>query len=220
MTGPWHISTEAIRSFLEKLPRARNGAAIATIVLLITALFVFLTSLILAEKKRSVEKSVEVLTSNFVGAIDQQVTSSFDKIDLIVLSLADELQKQLVSKGRLDIPSIDALTATDLDRIPELDGLRVTDENGKLIAGTGVSGGAPATYGDREFFFTHKSRADSGLIVTKPLFGRVSHQWVIALTRRYQHPDGSFAGVISAAVLVDHFQKLLSVLDLGSGASR
>ena len=217
MRGPWHISTEAIRSVLGKLPRARNGAAIATIVLLITALFVFLTSLILAEKKRSVEKSVEVLTSNFVGAIDQQVTSSFDKIDLMVLSLADEIQKQLASKGRLDISSIDALTATDLDRIPELDGLRVTDENGKLIAGTGVSGGAPATYGDREFFFTHKSRADSGLIVTKPLFGRVSHQWVIALTRRYQHPDGSFAGVISAAVLVDHFQKLLSVLDLGPG---
>src|SRR5262249_26323364 len=29
--------------------------------------------------------------------------------------------------------------------------------------------------------------------------------------------DGSFAGVISAAILVDHFTRLLSVLDLGPG---
>src|SRR5215470_19368579 len=188
---------------LGRLRQLSSGATIAIVVTLIISLFVVLTGLFLAEKKRSIESGVEGLTSNFVSSIDQEVTSSFDKIDLIVLALADDLQKQLQTKGRLDLEAIDRLTSTDVARIPELDGLRVTDETGRLIAGTGVTGGAPATYGDRDFFAEHRSHADSGSIVSKPLFGRVSHKWVIALSRRFQRPDGSFAGVISAAILVD-----------------
>jgi diguanylate cyclase (GGDEF)-like protein/PAS domain S-box-containing protein len=199
------------------LPRMSSGAAIAIVVLLISALFAFFTARFIEEKKHAVEDSVKVLTSNFVGAIDEQVVSSVDKIDLIVRALADQLETQLASKGRVNTRAIDKAAAIDVARIPELDGLRVTDESGKLIAGTGVRGGGPATYGDRDFFFTHRDHADSGLIVSKPLFGRVGRKWVISLTRRYRHADGSFAGVISAAILVDHFTRLLSVLDLGPG---
>jgi len=204
-------------SILGRLRQLSSGATIAIVVTLIIALFVVLTGLFLAEKKRSIESGVEGLTSNFVSSIDQEVTSSFDKIDLIVLALADDLQKQLQTKGRLDLEAIDRLTSTDVARIPELDGLRVTDETGRLIAGTGVRDGGPATYGDRDFFATHRGHVDSGLIVSPPLFGRVSHKWVIVLSRKFKHPDGSFAGVIAAAILVDHFTKLLSVLDLGPG---
>ena len=155
-------------SILGRLRQLSSGATIAIVVTLIIALFVVLTGLFLAEKKRSIESGVEGLTSNFVSSIDQEVTSSFDKIDLIVLALADDLQKQLQTKGRLDLEAIDRLTSTDVARIPELDGLRVTDETGRLIAGTGVRDGGPATYGDRDFFATHRSQADSGLIVSTP----------------------------------------------------
>jgi diguanylate cyclase (GGDEF)-like protein/PAS domain S-box-containing protein len=212
-----NTTTEATKSILGKLPRIGSGAAIVVGVILISALFVLLAAFFLAEKKRNVEDGVRVLTGNFVGAIDQQVTSNIDKIDLVILALAEELQSELGSKGRVDVKAIDGLTAKQVARIPELSGLRVTDENGKLIAGTGVSAGAPATYGDRDFFQSHRTHINSGFIVSAPLFGRVSREWVIVLSRRFEHPDGSFAGVIAAAILVDHFTKLLSVLDLGPG---
>src|SRR5580704_14232423 len=145
-------------SILGKLPRIGSDAAIAVGVILISALFVLLATFFLAEKKRNIEDGVKVLTSNLVGAIDQQVSSNIDKIDLVILALAEELQSELSSKGRVDVKAIDRLTATDVGRIPELSGLRVTDEDGKLIAGTGVSSGGPATYGDRDFFHSHRMR--------------------------------------------------------------
>jgi len=216
MRGSWHNRADKVRSALRRLPRAR-GAAIVTIIVLITAVFVLLTGYILTEKKRSIEKNIEILTTNLVNAIDQQVTSSIDKIDLVVLALADELQKSLASKRGMDTNAISELVATDVSRIPELDGIRVTDATGKVILGTGVNPDTRASYADRDYFIAHQKSATTGLIVTKPVLGRVRQQWVILLTRKYEHPDGSFAGVITAAILIDHFTKLLSVLDLGPG---
>jgi hypothetical protein len=168
-----------------------------------------------AERQRNLEDNLTIVTGNYATAIDQQVTASIDKTDLIILALADELQSELAAKGKIDTGRIDKLAALDLSRIPELNGLRVTDQTGRLIAGTGVAGGSPATYGDRDFFTEHRTKNDRGLIVTPPLFGRVSREWVIILVRRFNRPDGSFAGVIAAAMLVDHLTKLLSTLDLG-----
>jgi len=217
MRGRWRIPAAAFGAILERWPRARNGTAIATIVILITAVFVFLTGLILAEKKRSIERNVEVLTSNFVGAIDQQVTSSIDKIDLVILALADELQSELSAHGRIDIKIATAMMTKYVERIPELDGLRVTDAGGTVIAATGVGPDLRANFSDREYFARHRSAPRGELIISKPLFGRVNQTWLVVLTRRYINPNGTFAGVITAPIRVDHFTKLLSVLDLGRG---
>jgi len=203
MRGRWRIPAAAFGAILERWPRARNGTAIATIVILITAVFVFLTGLILAEKKRSIERNVEVLTSNFVGAIDQQVTSSIDKIDLVILALADELQSELSAHGRIDIKIATAMMTKYVERIPELDGLRVTDAGGTVIAATGVGPDLRANFSDREYFARHRSAPRGELIISKPLFGRVNQTWLVVLTRRYINPNGTFAGVITAPIRVD-----------------
>src|SRR5262249_12089188 len=156
MRGFWHNSANAIRSMLKTLPRARNGAAIASIVVLIIALFVFLTGLILAEKKHGIEKGVEVLTSNFVGAVDQQVTASIDKIDLVLSALADDLQTQLATQGRVDTKAINASMTSQLQRIPELEGLRATDAAGIVIAGTGMNADVRMNFSDRSYFRAHR----------------------------------------------------------------
>ena len=106
-----NTATETTKSILGKLPRIGSDAAIAVGVILISALFVLLATFFLAEKKRNVEDGVRVLTGNFVGAIDQQVTSNIDKIDLVIIALAEELQSELASKGRVDVKAIDGLTA-------------------------------------------------------------------------------------------------------------
>jgi diguanylate cyclase (GGDEF)-like protein/PAS domain S-box-containing protein len=217
MRGYREIPARAIRSLLARWPRARNGAAIVTIIVLITTLFVSLTGLILAEKKRSIEKSVEILTSNFVSAVDQQVTASIDKTDLVILALEDEIESELAAQGRIDAKLVNAWMTRQVQRIPELEGLRVTDANGTVIVATGVSADVRANLSDRTFFRAHRDGPKSELIVSKPVYGRVTDGWLIVLSRRYENADGSFAGIITAPIRVDHFTKLLSVLDLGPG---
>jgi two-component system NtrC family sensor kinase len=183
------------------------------VVVAISAFFVVRTGLSSAENK----DNLAVVTRNYAGAIDQLVSGSIDKIDLIVLAVADELQGELAAKDKIDIAAIDKWIARNGSRIPELDGLRVADQTGRLIAGTGVTGGGPASYNDRDFFAEHRSKTDRGLIISTPLFGRVSHKWFIVLTRRFNRPDGSFAGVVAATIFLDYFTELLSKFDLGPG---
>ena len=196
---------------------AHKGGVIALVVVLITSVFVALTALFLAEKKRSIEKRVELLTSNFVEIIQEQISFSIEKIDLMMLTLADELEAQLTSRRRLDLAVIDASLARHLARLPELDGLRVLDAEGTVIAAAGVQDNARVSLADRAFFRAHKASLNAELIVSKPLEGRVADRWITVLSRKYRNPDGSFAGVITAPIPIAHFTTLLSKFDLGPG---
>jgi diguanylate cyclase (GGDEF)-like protein/PAS domain S-box-containing protein len=202
---------------LTLLLRAHKGATIAFVVVLIAALFAALTVRVLIVKKGSIEKRVELLISNFVGAIDGQISASIDKIDLVVLALADELQEQLLSRKQIDVKSVAAIIARYLSRIPELNGLRVTDAAGIVIAATGLPASARVSFADRDFFQAQRASLTSELIVSQPMLGRVSEGWITVLSRKYVNPDGSFAGLIAAPIRIAHLTKLLSVLDLGPG---
>jgi diguanylate cyclase (GGDEF)-like protein/PAS domain S-box-containing protein len=219
MKGAGAGSGQTIGFGLKLLPRAHKGAVIAVVVVVITALFAALTALFLIEKKHSIEKRVELLTSNFVGVIDEQISASIDKIDLVVLALADELQEQLASRKQIDVKSITAIMAKYVSRIPELNGLRVTDAAGMVIAGTGLPDNARVSFADRDFFQAQRASLTRELIVSKPMQGRVSEGWITVLSRKYFNPDASFAGVIAAPIRIAHLTKLLSVLDLGPGGT-
>lgn len=49
---------------------------------------------------------------------------------------------------------------------------------------------------DRPHFLIHQANADAGLYISQPVVGRVSNQWTLQFTRRLNHLDGSFAGVV------------------------
>jgi diguanylate cyclase (GGDEF)-like protein/PAS domain S-box-containing protein len=93
--------------------------------------------------------------------------------------------------------------------------VRVTDGQGLVILGDGVSASTQASWADRDFFSELRDHPDHGLFVTDPILGRVTKTWVISFVRRYNKPDGSFAGVVSASIPVTYLGKLLSAMDVG-----
>ena len=71
------------------------------------------------------------------------------------------------------------------------------------------------TFADRDYFIAHRNLQYHKLIVSNPTIGSVNKIWQISFSRRYNYPDGSFAGIILATVAVSDFTHLLSKLDLG-----
>ena len=214
MTAIYSLAMRKARKSAAHLDR---GAAIAFVVTIIIVAFVVLSALFLSEKKHSIEKRVELLTSNFVGVIDEQVSASIDKVDLLLLELTDQLQAQLAKHKRVDMKAIDASMEKALARVPELDGLRVVDANGAIIAFAGLQDKVGVSIADREYFRVHQASSGNDLIVSKPLVGRMVDRWMVPLSRKYLNPDGSFAGVVVAPIPVSHFTQVLSRLDLGPG---
>ena len=184
-------------------------------VLVVNALAISLLAYQLLVSKEQQEREVRTAAENLTRLIDHNLSESVGKIDWSLRELADHLETELRLRGRIGDREGAALLAQRQAWLAALADFRVTDASGKVRFGPGVQPGAKISYAEGEPFITHRNRSDGGLIVSNPLFGRVSKVWVITLTRRYNYPDGRFAGIIAAAAPVSYFAKLLSELDVG-----
>jgi PAS domain S-box-containing protein len=172
---------------------------------------------LLYSRERTVEQ-VRSTTSNLATLLESNIADSARRIDLTLLSIANTLEHG-AEDGHLTDAGIEELLTTHQARIPELDAIRVTNAKGEVLWGKDVNRAKPASYADRDFFALHREQPGESLIIAEPLLGRVSGIWVLPFTRSWRNPDGSFAGVIAAALPVSHFTHLLSRLDLGPHGS-
>ena len=72
-----------------------------------------------------------------------------------------------------------------------------------------------ANLADRDFFQIHRENPDVGLYISKPFRSRNGSYMAIALSRRLNNDDGSFAGVVSGSLRLDYFTGLFANLDVG-----
>lgn len=170
------------------------------------------------QSRRQHELEAQTLTQNVAVALEQTLSNSIGKIEFALRVVADELERELAD-GRIDAAHMNWMLERHAGRLPELESFRVADADGIVILGKGVSDGVRASWADRDYFARHRDQADDAIHVTKPILGRVAQKYIIAFTLRYNHPDGRFAGVIAAPILVDHFARVLSRHDLGRHGS-
>ncbi|MDP3538532.1 MAG: PAS domain S-box protein [Azonexus sp.] len=168
-------------------------------------------------RERTVEQ-VRSTTSNLAKLLEENVANSARNIDLALLSVVDSLERQ-GREGQLQDEVIDQRLKVQQERLPEVDAFRVTNGRGEVLWGKGVNRAAPASYADRDFFAEHQRKPGAQMIISEPVLGRVSGLWVIVFSRSYRNPDGSFAGIVAAAVPVSYFTELISKLDLGPHGS-
>jgi diguanylate cyclase (GGDEF)-like protein/PAS domain S-box-containing protein len=141
------------------------------------------------------------------------------------LELSNSLLNALVSRLESDGTGPDAIAKLRKvleSRKPALGrvrGLFVYDERGGWLATTENIDFAGLNNSDRDYFVRHKGTDSPGLLIGKPVKSRSGGQWIITVSRRFNHPDGSFAGVALATVEVVHFANFFSQFDLGPKGS-
>jgi hypothetical protein len=172
---------------------------------------------LLNHQKRTVEQVVGT-TGNLAVLLELNVADAVRRVDLGLLAIVDALEGRL-NDGRVDAHQMEQMLNMHLLRHPAVDAFRVSDSQGKIVWGKGVTPETMVSYADRAFFAEHQLKPGQDLIVSEPILGRVSKIWVVALTRSYRNADGSFAGIVTAAVNLEHFTGLLSTLNLGEHGS-
>ena len=68
---------------------------------------------------------------------------------------------------------------------------------------------------DRKYFIYHRDTPGKALRISEPLKSRLTGRPTILLTKRVEHQDGSFAGVLVAAVDTDYFNGFYRMFQLG-----
>ena len=155
---------------------------------------------------------------NLAQLLDQDVSVSMRSIDLALQVLVVEVEQQLV-RGTLNTPTLDTLIKRLQFMEPDISGLRITDVQGRFTHGEGVQPTVEVSIADRDYFLQLRSQPGLGLVVSRPVVGRIQGKWVINLARPLRLADGSFAGVAVASVPLTRFTQAYAALATGPGSS-
>ena len=169
----------------------------------------------LRSSREQYELRAQTQTQNIANALDQSISNSVEKIDLAIRAIAHEMEHQLAS-GPLNEADGQSVLAMFKANLPEVTGFRVTDANGDIVLGNGVSRADHFNVTGREYFSYFRDHDDSGLRIVGPVMGMVSNRQVVIFVRRYNRPDGRFAGVAFGVIELSKFYELLRHFDLGT----
>ena len=155
----------------------------------------------------------EVAMSNLAQTLASQAQASIKQADTLLFSLVDRLENDGIEEGRLN--RLQRLLSAQRSELSQLHGLFVYDETGKWIANSNGAEVGVANNSDREYFIYHRDHPDRGPHIGPSIKSRSSGEWIMTVSRRVNHPDGSFAGVALATIYLTHFLQLYDSIDMG-----
>lgn len=155
---------------------------------------------------------------NLGRVLEGHARSTVEKVDTILLATQLQLNADIAGRAP-DRRAINPTLARYLSLIAaESQSLRVADASGRFIHDASGKLFA-ARIDDRDYFRQNRDEPGGSLVISEPLFARITHNWVITLSRRLETPAGEFSGLVQAAVRADYFQAFFASLRLGAGQS-
>ncbi|MCK1732392.1 diguanylate cyclase [Bradyrhizobium sp. 138] len=161
-------------------------------------------------------KSSETDMANLARSLTQHADDTFELTDTVLNVLVGQLE--LEGTGPTAIAKIQAF----LSRRKAANRIRavfIYDETGRWLATSESVEFAGLNNSDREYFQHHRVVADRGTFIGHPVRSRSAGQWIIPASRRFNHPDGSFAGVALTTIDVAYFLQFYGGFDIGRNGS-
>jgi len=150
---------------------------------------------------------------NLAHSLAQHASRTIEAIDIVLAGVVERLEHD--GFGVDQATRVNRLLATREKSLPQVREFVVLNEIGNL-AFSSQPALAIHNNSDRDYFQFHKTHADKALRINPPLMSRANGRESILLTRRVDHPDASFAGVVIAAVDLDFFHQLYGSFDIGN----
>lgn len=183
-------------------------------------LFVFFVTLSLAglvawnswQARVNKLKATEISTWNMARALAQHASDTIRGVDNVLVGMVDRAELH----GRQKIP-LDDFHRFLTRRVSEqmlLHGLFIYDENGWTVTNAEKEL-VRINVADREYFRFHKEFSDRGPHVGPPVRSKINGDRILTISRRLNHPDGSFAGVAVATIAIDYFRDFYDEFDIG-----
>ena len=157
-------------------------------------------------------KLAETATTNLARALAQHAEDTIKGADTALIGLIERLEVDGLSASR---ERLHALLMMHVAELPQLHGMFVYDANGNWVVNSLPEMPANMNNSDREYFIYHRTHEDRNPYISIPVRSRSTGQWIITITRRINHTDGSFAGVALATIDMAYFQKFYDSFDIG-----
>lgn len=155
-------------------------------------------------------------TANLASSLIQHAELTFGTADAILIGVVDRLEHERI--GAETSQRLKAWFIEEVRNSTQFVSFAVVDSEGTMIAST-FGEKSPTQFSDREYFIYHRTHKDKDLHIGDPIQGRSADGWLIPVTRRINHADGTFGGVAVAAINPKYFQGVYDHLNLGDNSA-
>src|SRR6266702_4522089 len=170
--------------------RRRSLLAIPALGVLVLILLWTVIFARLSVEKEATYREAMASAAILSAALEQHTVKAIHQVDQITRFVKYEFEK---TPSSFDLASTVEKGVVQSETLVQVS---LIDEHGTLIANTAELNPKRIDLCDREHFRVHEHENDDQLFISKPVLGRVSGHWTLQMTRRLNHPDGSFAGVV------------------------
>jgi diguanylate cyclase (GGDEF)-like protein len=154
-----------------------------------------------------------ISTYNMTRAIAQHADDTIKAADTTLVGLVERVQADGIGPDALS--RLHRLLVQRVSELPQLQGLFVYDEKGNWLVNALSTTPANVNNSDRDYFIYHRTHIDPKPYIGLPIRSRSTGAWIITVSRRINHADGSFAGVALATINMDYFNEFYKGFDIG-----
>jgi len=158
-------------------------------------------------------KEKEIATSNMTRALAQHAENTVQAADTVLVGLVERLESSGLHEANR--PGLHKLLKRHVSELPMLQAVFLFDEHGRQFVNSQQPLPNNTDGSLREYFIFHRNNTTPDPHIAPPQRSVVTADWIIPLTRRINHPDGSFAGVAVANIRLQHFKQYYDSFDIG-----
>ena len=173
---------------------------------------IVLAIILLIDARRTARDDAVRTVENLAFAFSHDIQQTIDTYDLSLKNVVATLNLRELSTLSPQIR--DQVLFDGSAKAPYLGYILVIDEHGDLKIDAGAQPAAKVNVSDRAYFKAHRDNPNIDLYVTEPFPGRGGVP-TLGLSRRLNHPDGSFAGVVVGGIHISYFHQLFDAVDNG-----
>jgi diguanylate cyclase (GGDEF)-like protein len=160
-------------------------------------------------------QQTEVATANSARSLAEQVDNTLKTADTIVASLVERVEAE--GTGPEARARLYGLMTSLASALPAIHEMGITDSQGNAIVKSLVADPVGLNYAERGYFRYHATHPDRGPFIGARIKSKIDGSYNITVTRRINHADGSFAGVVVTSVSLGFFQRQFDQMQAKSG---
>ncbi len=180
--------------------------------LTIIAIAMLVTSFLFNLRARDLTRAHQE-NNSLARLLMEQTEQSFRNADLALRGVQDRLQTPYGIQLGLDGPLVRLLLNTRIAGSPQVAEIFVVDANGLVANSSGPETTPHRAVSDEEYFKLLSQGRETGLFISRPTKNQAKGSWQLHLARRLDDPNGTFRGVVVAAIDLNHFEQFYGYLE-------
>src|SRR3954468_23806513 len=162
----------------------------------------------------AVLKGAETEMANVARSLTQHAEDSLDLLDSGVVGVVSRLEMD--GSGPATITKLRAILEARKTAMERVHSLAIIDDQGNWLTSPGT---ISSTLSDDSFFHHHQLSPKREAYVGRPVKSLLDGEWVVTLSRRFNRQDGSFGGVVLAAIGSKYLSHFYEQFEIGRNSS-